>query len=107
MWLLACTGRGVLFEHWAAYFNAPLNKDFVQDAGEANSELLFFNGAVQQKCQFMTRYFDRLMDVKYAWYRHIGLFKTPAKLILSFYFLTGLFSKNISLWHVILTDWWM
>ena len=36
-----------------------------------------------------------------------SLFKTPVKLVLSFYFPTGLFSKTIGLWYVILTDWWM
>ena len=67
VWLLACTGRGVLFEHWAGYFNTSLNRDFAQDARVVNSELLFSNGAVQRKHQLITRYFDRLMDVKYAW----------------------------------------
>ena len=48
-----------------------LKKVFVQDAGEVNSKLLFFNGDVQQNHRLMTRYFDRLIDVKYAWYQHI------------------------------------
>ena len=48
-----------------------LKRDFVQDPGEVNFELLFSNGAVQHKHWLMTRCFDRLIDVKCAWYRHI------------------------------------
>ena len=49
-----------------------LKKFFVQDPGEVSSELLFSNGAVQQNHRLMIRYFDRLMDAKYTWYRHIN-----------------------------------
>ena len=53
-----------------------------QNAGEVNSAPLFFNGDVQQKHWLIkkkpkkhwlvTRFFDRLIDIKYTWYRHIN-----------------------------------